>query len=64
MVKPYNKWNVHQLQNYISSKGKQVKKGTEKDANSLASQVQESWYETADEANDAYHNVQDWIFDT
>ena len=63
-MKPYNKWDTQQLQNYLNSKGKQVKKGTEKDAKSLAAQVQEYWYETNDEANDAYKNVQDWIFDT
>ncbi len=41
-----------------------MKKGTEKDAKNLASQVQSYWHETADEANNAYSSVQDWIFDT
>ena len=63
-MKPYNKWDTNQLSNYITSKGKKVKKGTEKDAKSLAAQVQEYWYETADDANGAYQNVQEWIFDT
>ena len=64
MVKPYNRWDTNQLSNYLQSKGKQVKKGTEKDAKSLAEQVQGYWHETADEANDAYNSVQSWIFDT
>lgn len=64
VAKPYSKWDVRQLTNYLNSQGKEIKKGTEKDAKSLASQVQSYWYETSDEASDAYKNVQDWIFDT
>ncbi|KAF7192269.1 Stress response protein ish1 [Pseudocercospora fuligena] len=64
VVKPYNSWDTHQLQNYLSSKGQEVKKGTEKNKDSLVQQVEGLWHETADKANDAYGNVQDWIFDT
>lgn len=62
-VKPYNSWDANQLQNYISSKGQQVKKGTEKNKDSLLQQVQDLWHETADQTNDAYGSVQNWIFD-
>ncbi|EME88433.1 uncharacterized protein MYCFIDRAFT_192605 [Pseudocercospora fijiensis CIRAD86] len=64
VVKPYNAWDTHQLQNYLSAKGQEVKKGTEKSKDSLIQQVEGLWHETADKANDAYSNVQDWIFDT
>ncbi|KAF2209536.1 hypothetical protein CERZMDRAFT_100326 [Cercospora zeae-maydis SCOH1-5] len=63
-VKPYNSWDTNQLQSYLSSKGQEVKKGTEKNKDSLVAQVQQLWHETADQSNDAYHNVQNWIFDT
>ncbi|KAF2725020.1 hypothetical protein K431DRAFT_216742 [Polychaeton citri CBS 116435] len=62
--KPYNSWNTQQLYSYLSSKGQDVKKGTEKNKDSLLSQVQGAWYETSDKANDAYGNVENWIFDS
>ena len=64
IVKPYNSWDVNQLQNYLTSTGKEVKKGTEKNKDKLVNQVQSSWHETANQANDAYNNVNNWIFDT
>lgn len=64
VAKPYNSWDAQRLQNYLTSQGKQVKKGTEKNKDSLLSQVQESWHETADQASDSYGNVQQWIFDS
>lgn len=63
-VKPYQSWDTNQLQNYLTSKGKEVKKGTEKSKDSLIQQVQASWHETESQANDAYHNIQNWIFDS
>ncbi|KAF2771465.1 hypothetical protein EJ03DRAFT_308830 [Teratosphaeria nubilosa] len=63
-VKPYNSWDTNQLSNYLSNQGHEIKKGTEKNKDSLLSQVQSYWKDTADSVNDAYSNVQDWIFDT
>lgn len=63
-VKPYNSWDTTQLQNYITSKGQEVKKGTEKNKDTLVAQVQNLWHETADQSNEAYSSVQNWIFDT
>lgn len=64
VVKPYNSWDLNQLQSYLSSKGQEVKKGAEKNKDSLLAQVQGYWYETADQANDAYGKVETWIFDS
>jgi hypothetical protein len=64
VVKPYNKWDAPQLSSYLNSRGKEIKKGTEKNKDSLLSQVQGAWYETEQSASDSYNNVQDWIFDT
>lgn len=64
VVTPYNSWDADQLQKYISLKGEQVKKGTEKNKNSLISQVKASWTDTETTANDAYASSKDWIFDT
>ena len=52
------------LSNYLTLKGQQAKKGTEKDAKSLAEQVKVYWTETEDSANQAYGSVKDWIFDS
>ncbi|OAL49655.1 hypothetical protein IQ07DRAFT_540962 [Pyrenochaeta sp. DS3sAY3a] len=64
VVTPYNKWDAQTLNNYLTLKGQQAKKGTEKDVKSLAEQVQVYWTETEDSANQAYGSVKEWIFDT
>jgi len=64
VVSPYNSWDAQTLQNYLAVKGQQAKKGTEKDAKSLAEQVKVYWTETEESANQAYGSVKDWIFDT
>jgi len=64
VVTPYNSWDADQLQKYISLKGEQIKKGTEKNKDSLVSQVKASWSDTEATANDAYASSKDWIFDT
>jgi hypothetical protein len=64
VVKPYNSWDINQLTNFLSSKGQEVKKGAEKDKDSLISQVQTYWTTTSESANDAYGSVHDWVFDT
>ncbi|KAL9094751.1 MAG: hypothetical protein Q9165_003022 [Trypethelium subeluteriae] len=61
---PYQSWDTKRLQSYLSSKGKEAKKGTEENKDSLISQVQSSWQETGDQATEAYSSVKDWIFDT
>jgi hypothetical protein len=64
VVNPYYSWDAKTLSNYLTSKGQQAKKGTEKDAKSLAEQVKVYWTETEESANQAYGSVKDWIFDS
>jgi len=64
IVSPYNSWDTQRLQNYLSIKGQQAKKGTEKNKDSLVQQVKSYWTETEDSTNQAYGNVRDWIFDS
>lgn len=64
VVTPYQSWDTKRLQAYLTGKGKEVKKGTEQNKDSLVSQVQQSWQETGDQATDGYNSVKDWIFDT
>ncbi|KAK5125760.1 hypothetical protein LTR85_012036 [Meristemomyces frigidus] len=64
VVKPYNKWDTNQMSNYLTSQGHEIKKGTEKNKDSLLSTIQGYWKDTADTVNDAYSNVQGWIFDS
>jgi len=64
VVEPYNSWDTKQLQSYLTLKGKQATKGTEKDKNKLVEQVKASWTETEDSASSAYASVRDWVFDS
>jgi len=64
IVNPYNSWDSETLTKYLTSKGQQAKKGTEKNTKSLIEQVKQSWSETEDSANSAYGSVRDWIFDS
>lgn len=64
VARPYNSWDVNQLQAYLTAQGKQVKKGAEKNKDSLLKQVQQTWTETTDQASDAYGSTQDWVFDS
>jgi len=64
VAKPYNSWDASKLSNYLTSTGQEIKKGTEKNTESLLSQVQNAWHETADQANEAYGNTASWIFNT
>ncbi|KAL2756475.1 hypothetical protein ACRALDRAFT_1063592 [Sodiomyces alcalophilus JCM 7366] len=63
-VSPYHSWDTEKLQSYLKSKGIEAQKGTESATDSLISQVQSSWYETTDQAQEAWGSVKDWIFDT
>jgi len=64
VVAPYNSWDTNQLSSYLTTQGQKAKAGTEKSKDSLLSQVQQYWHETADQASDSYGSVQDWIFDS
>jgi hypothetical protein len=64
VVTPYNSWDAKQLQSYLSVKGQQAKKGTEKNTNSLIAQVKNYWTETEEQASHAYSSVWNWIFDS
>lgn len=64
VVTPYNSWDAQTLNSYLTLKGQQAKKGTEKNTQSLTNQVSQYWTETDESANQAYGNVRDWIFDT
>jgi hypothetical protein len=61
---PYSSWDTNQLSSYLTSKGHQAKKGTEKNKDSLVAQVKSYWTETGDQASESYSNVQNWILDS
>ncbi|KAL8935684.1 MAG: hypothetical protein Q9211_004568 [Gyalolechia sp. 1 TL-2023] len=63
VTRPYADWEPAQLQSYLKAKGTDVKKGTESNKQTLVSQVQGLWHESADTASNSYNSVKDWIFD-
>lgn len=64
VAQPYNSWDTPQLQSYLSSRGQEVKKGAEQDKEGLIASVKSAWYETEDQASNAYNSVKDWVFDS
>ncbi|KAL9022302.1 MAG: hypothetical protein Q9185_000544 [Variospora sp. 1 TL-2023] len=60
---PYHDWEPAQLQSYLNAKGADVKNGAESNKQTLISQVQGMWHESADTASNSYNSVKDWIFD-
>lgn len=64
VVSPYNSWDTDRLQNYLKAKGLETEGAAKANKESLVAQVQSSWYETGDQAQNAYLNVKDWILDS
>ncbi|KAK1718718.1 uncharacterized protein BDZ83DRAFT_585907 [Colletotrichum acutatum] len=64
VVSPYNSWDTDRLQNYLKAKGLETEGAAKANKESLVAQVQSSWYETSDQAQNAYLNVKDWILDS
>ncbi|OLN87841.1 Meiotic sister chromatid recombination protein 1 [Colletotrichum chlorophyti] len=64
VVSPYHSWDTNRLENYLKAKGVQTEGAAKANKDSLISQVQSTWYETGDQAQNAYLNVKDWILDS
>ncbi|KAJ0268210.1 hypothetical protein COL940_013614 [Colletotrichum noveboracense] len=64
VVSPYNSWDADSLQKYLQTKGVETENAAKANKDSLVSQVQSTWYETGDQAQNAYLSVKDWILDT
>ncbi|KAF6830271.1 stress response protein [Colletotrichum plurivorum] len=64
VVSPYNSWDADSLQNYLKAKGIETQDAAKSSKDSLVSQVQGTWYETGEQAQNAYLSVKDWILDT
>ena len=64
VVEPYNSWDTADLTNFLQAKGQEAKAEAEEGRNNLVSQVKANWYETEENAHQAWANVQDWILDT
>ncbi|KAK2046144.1 hypothetical protein LZ31DRAFT_494345 [Colletotrichum somersetense] len=64
VVAPYSSWDTDRLQNYIKAKGLQTEGAAKANKESLVAQVQNAWYESGDQAQNAYLSVKDWILDS
>ncbi|KAK1484261.1 hypothetical protein CCUS01_03973 [Colletotrichum cuscutae] len=64
VVSPYNSWDTDRLQSYLKAKGLETEGAAKANKESLVAQVQSSWYETSDQAQNAYLSVKDWILDS
>jgi len=61
---PYNDWDASQLGSFLTQKGVETKDSAAASKDSLLAQVKNYWYETEDNADDAWSSVKDWIFDS
>lgn len=64
VISPYNSWDTAELSAYLQAKGSQVQNDADATKDTLVQQVKANWYETEDNAQQAYTSVRDWILDT
>ena len=64
VIEPYKKWDTADLSAYLQAKGKKAGAEAEATKDSLLSQVKANWYETEDNAQQAWSTSKDWILDT
>lgn len=61
---PYANWDTERLQSYLTSKGQQIKQGTEQNKDELVAQVKSAWHDADVNAHNTYDDVKSWIFNT
>ncbi|KAI9831858.1 MAG: hypothetical protein M1826_002890 [Phylliscum demangeonii] len=61
---PYTGWDVKQLQSYLKERGHEIAENSDQTQEGLVAQVKSYWYETEDQAQDAWTSVKTWIFDS
>ncbi|KAI5462926.1 hypothetical protein BGZ63DRAFT_353738 [Mariannaea sp. PMI_226] len=64
VVSPYNKWDTADLSAYLKAKGKDSQDQAASTRDNLVSQVKANWFETEDNAYQAWDDVKSWILDT
>ena len=63
-ISPFQGWNADELGVWLKAKGVDTKSQAQDSKDTLVTQVQSTWYETEDKAQQAWTNVKDWILDT
>lgn len=64
VVAPYSSWDTADLSAYLQAKGKETRDDAAVTRDNLVSQVKDNWYETEENAYQAWASVKDWILDT
>ncbi|KAH8674872.1 hypothetical protein BGZ61DRAFT_496891 [Ilyonectria robusta] len=64
VVAPYSSWDTADLSAYLQAKGKETRDDAAATRDNLVSQVKDNWYETEENAYQAWASVKDWILDT
>jgi hypothetical protein len=64
VITPYKEWDTAKLNEYLQLKGIETKDVVVDTKDSLVSQVEKAWYETEDQAQNAWISVKDWILDS
>ncbi|PHH86023.1 hypothetical protein CDD83_10856 [Cordyceps sp. RAO-2017] len=64
VLEPYKQWDTAQLSSFVRNKGKEAGAEADEAKDNLVAQVKANWYETEDNARNAWASVKEWIFDT
>lgn len=64
VVSPYKSWDTADLSAFLQEKGKETKAEAEATKDNLLQQVEANWYETEENAQQAWANAKEWILDT
>jgi bisphosphoglycerate-dependent phosphoglycerate mutase len=64
VVQPYKSWDTNDLSAYLQARGNDIASQAGNSKDYLVNQVQSTWYETDEAAQNAWSNVKDWILDT
>lgn len=64
VITPFSSWDSADLSAYLQAKGKETQAEAEGTRDSLVQQVRANWYESEENAQNAWVSLKDWILDT
>ncbi|RKF57751.1 Stress response protein ish1 [Erysiphe neolycopersici] len=60
---PYTDWDINQLNAYLKDRGVEIKDSAAETKDGLITRVKNIWSEKADQSENSWSNIKDWIFD-
>lgn len=60
---PYTDWDINQLNSYLKDRGVDIKDSAAETKDGLITRVKNIWSEKADQSENSWSNIKDWVFD-